>query len=51
MTMDDLGGTRTWGSGRSLTLSNPASGQVITRLLGPEGLLIGICHTPWMHET
>ncbi len=51
MTMDDLGETRTWGSGRSLTLSNPASGQVITRLLGPEGLLIGICHTPWMHET
>jgi len=26
-------------------------GQVITRLLGPEGLLIGVCHTPWFHET
>ena len=25
-------------------------GQVITRLLGPEGLLIGICFCPWMHE-
>lgn len=25
-------------------------GQVIARLLGPEGLLIGLCHTPWNHE-
>ena len=24
-------------------------GQVIARLLGPEGLLVGICHTPWLH--
>lgn len=24
-------------------------GQVITRLLGPEGLLIALCHCPWMH--
>jgi catechol 2,3-dioxygenase-like lactoylglutathione lyase family enzyme len=24
-------------------------GQVIARLLGPEGLIIGVCHTPWMH--
>jgi catechol 2,3-dioxygenase-like lactoylglutathione lyase family enzyme len=24
-------------------------GQVIARLLGPDGLLIGICHCPWMH--
>jgi hypothetical protein len=23
-------------------------GQVVTRLLGPEGLLVGITHTPWM---
>lgn len=27
-----------------------AWGQVIARLMGPEGLLIGICHCPWMHE-
>lgn len=26
-------------------------GQTIARLLGPEGLLIGLCHTPWLHET
>ena len=26
-------------------------GQVIARLLGPEGLLIGVCHTPWFHGT
>ena len=26
-------------------------GQVIARLLGPEGLLIGVCYCPWMHET
>lgn len=25
-------------------------GQVVARLLGPEGLLIGVCHTPWLHE-
>ncbi len=25
-------------------------GQVIARLLGPEGLLIGVCHTPWFHD-
>lgn len=25
-------------------------GQTIARLLGPEGLLIGLCHTPWLHE-
>ena len=25
-------------------------GQVIARLLGPEGLLIGVCHTPWLHD-
>jgi len=24
-------------------------GQTIARLLGPEGLLIGVCHTPWLH--
>lgn len=24
-------------------------GQVIARLLGPEGLLIGVCWTPWLH--
>jgi catechol 2,3-dioxygenase-like lactoylglutathione lyase family enzyme len=26
-------------------------GQVIARLLGPEGLLIGVCFTPWLHDT
>lgn len=25
-------------------------GQVIARLIGPEGLLIGICYTPWHHS-
>ena len=25
-------------------------GQVIARLLGPEGLLVGVCHTPWPHD-
>ena len=25
-------------------------GQVIARLLGPEGLLVGVCYCPWMHE-
>ena len=25
-------------------------GQSITRLLTPDGLLVGICYTPWLHE-
>ncbi len=25
-------------------------GQTIARLLGPEGLLVGLCFTPWLHE-
>ena len=25
-------------------------GQVVTRLLGPEGTLVGITHTPWMRD-
>ena len=25
-------------------------GQTLARLMGPEGLLIGVCHTPWLHE-
>lgn len=25
-------------------------GQTTARLLSPEGLLVGITHTPWMHE-
>ncbi len=25
-------------------------GQTIARLQGPDGLLVGICHTPWFHE-
>jgi hypothetical protein len=24
-------------------------GQTIARLLTPEGLLLGLCHTPWLH--
>ena len=26
-------------------------GQTIARLLDPDGLLVGICHTPWFHDT
>ncbi len=25
-------------------------GQTVTRLLGPEGLLVGVTHTPWMRR-
>ncbi len=25
-------------------------GQTIARLLGPEGLLVGVCHSPWFHQ-
>lgn len=24
-------------------------GQTIVRLLGPEGILVGVCFTPWLH--
>jgi catechol 2,3-dioxygenase-like lactoylglutathione lyase family enzyme len=24
-------------------------GQTVARLLSPEGLLVGVCHTPWLH--
>ena len=26
-------------------------GQQIARLLDPDGLLIGLCHTPWLHPS
>ncbi len=25
-------------------------GQVIARLMSPEGVLVGVCYTPWNHE-
>ena len=25
-------------------------GQTITRFIGPEGLLIGVTHTPWLRD-
>ena len=25
-------------------------GQTITRLLTPDGLIVGVCYTPWFHE-
>jgi catechol 2,3-dioxygenase-like lactoylglutathione lyase family enzyme len=38
---------------KGLTLIHEARvepwGQTIARLLGPEGLLIGLCITPWLH--
>lgn len=24
--------------------------QIIARLLSPEGILVGVCYTPWLHE-
>ena len=26
-------------------------GQTIARVMGPDNLLIGICYTPWLHDT
>jgi hypothetical protein len=26
-------------------------GQIVTRLLSPEGLLVGVTYTPWMRDT
>ena len=25
-------------------------GQTVARLLSPEGLIVGVCNTPWLHE-
>ena len=25
-------------------------GQEIARVLDPNGMLVGLCHTPWLHE-
>lgn len=40
--------------GKGLTVVAEAKeepwGQTTARLLSPEGLLVGISHTPWMHE-
>lgn len=40
--------------GRGYRLLRPAKkeewGQTVARLLSPEGLLVGIAHTPWMHK-
>lgn len=39
---------------RGYTLLHPAKRepwkQTIARLVSPEGLLIGLCYTPWFHE-
>jgi catechol 2,3-dioxygenase-like lactoylglutathione lyase family enzyme len=39
---------------KGYTLLHPARrepwGQTIARLLSPEGLIIGICYTPWFHQ-
>ena len=40
--------------GRGHALLHPVKrepwGQTIARLLSPEGLLVGVCYTPWFHE-
>jgi len=38
--------------GYRLLVSNRTEpwGQVVTRLLSPEGLLVGITHTPWLRD-
>ncbi len=39
---------------RGYSLVRPAKkeewGQTVARLLSPEGLLVGIAQTPWMHK-
>ena len=37
-----------WGAGLGITLEEPW-GQTTSRLLSPEGLLVGVTFTPWMH--
>lgn len=51
--VDDVAGAAAELVQRGHTLVHDARtepwGQTIARLMGPEGLLIGVCHTPWHH--
>ena len=51
--VDDVAGAAAELEQRGYRLLHPARTepwtQVIARLLSPEGLLVGVCHTPWMH--
>lgn len=51
--VDDVAGAAAELERRGYRLLHPARTepwtQVIARLLSPEGLLVGVCHTPWMH--
>jgi len=39
--------------GKGMELLHPVRtepwGQIIARVLSPDGLVVGVCHTPWMH--
>lgn len=52
--VDDVAGAAAELEAKGHTLIHGARtepwGQEIARLLGPEGLLIGVCHTPWLHD-
>jgi catechol 2,3-dioxygenase-like lactoylglutathione lyase family enzyme len=51
--VDDVPGAAAELEKRGYRLVHPARTepwkQVIARLLTPDGLLVGVCHTPWMH--
>jgi catechol 2,3-dioxygenase-like lactoylglutathione lyase family enzyme len=51
--VDDVAGAASELEAKGHTLIHTARtepwGQEIARLLDPNGLLIGLCHTPWLH--
>jgi catechol 2,3-dioxygenase-like lactoylglutathione lyase family enzyme len=52
--VDDVAGAARELEARGYALVHPARTepwkQTVARLLTPDGLLIGVCHTPWLHE-
>jgi len=52
--VDDVPGAAAELEKRGYRLVHPARTepwkQVVARLLTPDGLLVGVCHTPWLHD-
>jgi catechol 2,3-dioxygenase-like lactoylglutathione lyase family enzyme len=53
--VDDVPGAAAELEKRGYRLVHPARTepwkQIVARLLTPDGLLIGVCHTPWLHPS
>lgn len=52
--VDDVAGAATELAAKGMELIHPARtepwGQTLARLISPDGLLVAVCHTPWLHK-